>query len=270
MSTPVTDLVTHGLSSPDAHCAATVPIVFDTKFGEQQNVRWRQQALLIAGALMALLIWDASGLDFWISSKIAVFNHSLAPGFSMRHAWFTEELLHRGGKFFYGVVFTWLAYNYFRPLTTAVRIARGSQRWWFMTMLLCIAAISLLKYLSKSSCPWDLAVFGGTGTQLSHWNFVLADGGPGRCFPSGHVSGAFALLGLSYAIRPQSVKIANWALIAVLALGAILGAGQVLRGAHFVSHVLYSAWLCWLICFVSDRVYAGKVLRQAPVIARAK
>ena len=259
----MTELLTQGLSAPEADCAATVPSVFDSKFGEQQNVRWRQQALLIAGALMALLIWDASGLDFWISSQIATLNHSLVPGFSMRHAWFTEELLHRGGKFFYGVVFVWLAYNYFRPLTTAVRIGRRRQRWWFMTIVLCIAAISLLKYLSKSSCPWDLAAFGGTATQLSHWNFVLADGGPGKCFPSGHVSGAFALLGVSYAIRPISAKIANWALVAVLALGTILGAGQVLRGAHFVSHVLYSAWLCWLICFVSDRVYAGNARREA-------
>ena len=265
----MTELVTQGQSAPGADSATSVARAFAPNVGEQRGELWRQQALLIAGALIALLIWDASGLDFWISSKIAALNPSLVPGFSLRHAWLTEEFLHRGGKFFYGIVFVWLAYNYFRPLTSAVVIDRRSQRWWFMTMLLCIAAISVLKYLSKSSCPWDLAVFGGTGTQLSHWNFVLADGGPGRCFPSGHVSGAFALLGLSYAIRPISAKIANWALIAVLALGAILGAGQVLRGAHFVSHVLYSAWLCWLICFVSDRVYASKVVIPAPLLARA-
>ena len=128
-------------------------------------------------------------------------------------------------------------------------------------MLLCIAAISLTKYLSKSSCPWELSNFGGTAQYLSHWNFVVSDGGPGRCFPSGHVSGAFAMLAISFAVRPVSAKLANQVLIAVLVMGSILGAGQVLRGAHFVSHVSFSAWICWVICFASERL-RGK-LNQA-------
>ncbi len=225
------------------------------------DARWRG-ALLIIVALMALLIWDASGLDFWISGKIAGYDGPLSHGFSMRHAWLTEALLHRGGKFFYGGIFVLLAYNYFRPLTPAMALDRRAQRWWFATMLLCIAAISLLKLFSKSSCPWDLSMFGGKAQLISHWNFALADGGPGRCFPSGHVSGAFALLATSFAMRPRSAKLANWLLIEVIIIGTILGAGQVLRGAHFVSHVLYSAWLCWLICFISERIYVSLTRRR--------
>ncbi len=225
------------------------------------DARWRT-ALLIFATLIALLIWDASGLDFWISGKIAGFDGPMIHGFSMRHAWLTEALLHRGGKFFYGLVFALLAYNYFRPFTPATALDRRAQRWWFATMLLCIAAISLLKIFSKSSCPWDLSMFGGTAQLISHWNFALSDGGPGRCFPSGHVSGAFALLATSFAMRARSAKLANWLMVAVLAIGAILGAGQVLRGAHFVSHVLYSAWICWFICFISECLYASLTQRR--------
>ena len=227
------------------------------------DVRWRFEALLIFAVLLVLLIWDASGLDLWISSKISALNGPLIQGFSMRHAWLTESLMHRGGKFFYGIVVVMLMFNYFRPLTPTLRLERNAQRWWFLTMLLCIAAISLLKYLSKSSCPWDLAMFGGTAQYLSHWDFALSDGGPGRCFPSGHVSGAFALMAISFAVRPVSANLANKVLIAVLLIGGILGAGQVTRGAHFVSHVLYSAWICWLICFISARLYLFKGRRQA-------
>lgn len=219
-------------------------------------VRWRFEALMICAVLVALLIWDASGLDLWISAKIAGTNSPLVQGFSMRHAWLTETLMHRGGKFFYGIVFILVAYNYFRPFTSVLKDDRSAQRWWFATMILCIAAISLTKYFSKSSCPWELSNFGGTAQYLSHWNFALNDGGPGRCFPSGHVSGAFAMLALSFAVRPVSAKLANQVLIAVLVIGSVLGAGQVLRGAHFVSHVSYSAWISWVICFASERVRA--------------
>ena len=247
--------------TPSAELAADSPIPLVDERGTApstfypkrafSNV-WRREALLICAALVAQLIWDATGLDFWISSKIAGIN--AAQGFPLRHVWLTEAFLHRGGKIFYGAVFLLLAYNFFFPFTSVLKRDRRGQIWWFITMLLCIAAISVLKYLSKSSCPWDLMSFGGTAQYLSHWDFVLSDGGPGRCFPSGHVSGAFALFAISFAVRPVSAKLANQVLIAVLVIGGILGAGQVLRGAHFVSHVTYSAWICWLICFASDQL----------------
>ncbi len=230
--------------------------------------RWRIELMFIFAALLALLIWDASGLDLWISSKVAG-TTPLIQGFSMRHAWLTEVLLHRGGKIFYGVVFVLLAYNYFRPFTSVLKHDRRAQLWWFVTMLICIAAISIAKDLSKSSCPWDLLSFGGTAQHLSHWNFWLNDGGPGRCFPSGHVSGAFSLLAISFAVRPVSAKLANQVLIAVLVIGAILGAGQVLRGAHFVSHVTYAAWICWLICFLSAQLRAKFNPTTAPKLPSA-
>lgn len=236
-------------------------------FPRAARARWHNESMLICAALLALLLWDASGLDLWISSKIAGMHGPLIQGFSMRHAWLTESLLHRGGKFFYGIIFVLLAYNYFRPLTPVLKHARAAQRWWFVTMLMCIAAISMLKYFSKSSCPWDLVAFGGNAQLLSHWNFTLADGGPGRCFPSGHVSGAFALLAISFAVRADDPKLAAKILLTVLTIGAIFGAAQVLRGAHFVSHVFYSAWVCWLICFISERL---RVVLKASQIAKSR
>ena len=37
-----------------------------------------------------------------------------------------------------------------------------------------------------------------------------------------------------------------------LALGALFGAAQVMRGAHYVSHVLWSAWICWTLSVAAD------------------
>jgi membrane-associated PAP2 superfamily phosphatase len=43
-------------------------------------------------------------------------------------------------------------------------------------------------------------------------------------------------------------------LIAVLA-GLILGLSQQMRGAHFMSHTLWTAWLCWTVGWTSHLVY---------------
>jgi membrane-associated PAP2 superfamily phosphatase len=200
---------------------------------------------------LVLLAWDASGLDLWISTKFAN-----VQGFPLQHAWLTEAVLHRGGKLFYYLTFAALAVNCYRPFFPTLLVPRKTQLWWFLTLLICVAAISMLKHFSLSSCPWDLAIFGGTAQHLSHWAIFSADGGPGRCFPSGHVSGAFSLLAVSFALRPISTGAARWALIIALGIGAIFGAAQVARGAHFVSHVLYSALICWVICLSSARLLA--------------
>ena len=35
------------------------------------------------------------------------------------------------------------------------------------------------------------------------------------------------------------------ALVAALPAGLLLGWAQQLRGAHYLSHTLWSAWICW-------------------------
>ena len=72
----------------------------------------------------------------------------------------------------------------------------------------------------------------------------MADGGSGHCFPSGHAVSAFAFVALFFLWRPHRPRLA-WALLgAVLAFGAVSGLTQLVRGAHFLSHSLWSAWLC--------------------------
>jgi membrane-associated PAP2 superfamily phosphatase len=216
---------------------------------EAMRSRWREPIMLLL-AFAALLCWDASGLDLLITRLVAD-----AQGFPLRHMWLTHKILHTGGKIFYGVCIVLLAINYWKPLT-AWRVDRVTQRWWFLTMFIAIAAIALIKDQSSSSCPWDLREFGGVALHLSHWNFFTSDGGPGRCFPSGHLSGAFSLLAVHFALRPVAPELARRLLWGILLLAVVLGAGQVLRGAHYVSHVFYSGWISWAICLASARLQA--------------
>lgn len=104
-----------------------------------------------------------------------------------------------------------------------------------------------IKRGSATSCPWDLAEFGGTARFVPHWAWGGSDGGPGHCFPSGHAVAAFAFFALHFAWRETHPAIAHRWLFATLGGGLVFGAAQVMRGAHFVSHVGWSAWACWTI-----------------------
>jgi len=121
-------------------------------------------------------------------------------------------------------------------------------RWtWVAVIVFCALAVPALKRVSHTSCPWDLAEFGGMAQYVSHWRFGRDDGGSGHCFPSGHAVAAFAFFGLHFCWRDFNPRKATWWLSAVLVVGVLYGAAQLVRGAHYPSHTLWSAWLCWTL-----------------------
>jgi membrane-associated PAP2 superfamily phosphatase len=56
-----------------------------------------------------------------------------------------------------------------------------------------------------------------------------------------------AYFGLRQNNAPGAMK---W-LILASTVGLILGFSQQMRGAHFMSHTLWTAWLCWTVGWVS-------------------
>jgi membrane-associated PAP2 superfamily phosphatase len=62
---------------------------------------------------------------------------------------------------------------------------------------------------------------------------------------------AFAFLPLYFDWRRRRPRLARGALAVVCIAGALYGWAQLARGAHYVSHTLWSAWLCWAVCTVA-------------------
>lgn len=203
--------------------------------------------------LLALLAWEFGGLD------LAVSRHYGTPsGFSWRDAWLTRALLHDGGRALGWCLFAFMVGRaLWRTDDAALRRQRG---YWIGVTLLCLLLIPTIKRISASSCPWDLAEFGGVAAYVPHWRLWLRDGGPGHCFPSGHAVAAFAFLTLYFERRHQSPWPARAILALVCVLGALYGWAQLARGAHYVSHTLWSAWLCWVVCSAA----AWRQSRQSP------
>lgn len=105
--------------------------------------------------------------------------------------------------------------------------------------------VGALKAVSHHSCPWDLLEYGGDAVSYPLFGAVPADSGPGRCFPGGHSSSGFMVMGLFFAFWRERPRLA-WSMVAVgVVLGLVMGYGQVMRGAHFFSHNLWAGWWVW-------------------------
>ncbi|NGZ06331.1 MAG: phosphatase PAP2 family protein [Magnetococcales bacterium] len=109
-------------------------------------------------------------------------------------------------------------------------------------------AISGLKNITNVHCPWSLERYGG---QLPHLPLFASQPSdfpevrPGKCWPAGHPSGGFAFMMLFFVFRNPL-----WRKLGLgfgLSLGWIMGSYQMLKGAHFFSHVLITMLLSWLL-----------------------
>lgn len=199
----------------------------------------RDLALTLA-ALAALLAWDASGLDL-----VLVAAWGSAQGFAWRDHWLTSGVLHTGGRWLAWGVLLALAAHALHPLAgTQTR----AERWrWLAVTAAALLLVPLIKQASHTSCPWDLADFGGRAHYVSHWAFGVADGGAGHCFPSGHATSAFGFVAGWFALRDRHRRAARLWLGLVMLCGLLFGAAQLVRGAHYASHTLWTAWLCWTL-----------------------
>lgn len=198
-------------------------------------------------SLALLLAWDAAGLDLPLA-RLAAGPH----GFPLRDHWAVTTLLHQGARNLGWLFGAWLLVGVWWPTGVLRRLSRALRVQWLVTALLSLLLIDVLKYASLTSCPWDLADFGGAAAYVSHWAWGHGDGGPGRCFPAGHASAGFAFIGGYFALRRAAPRAAVLALLAALAAGLALGVAQQLRGAHFMSHTLWTAWLCWMVGIAID------------------
>lgn len=209
-------------------------------------------------ALVLLLAWDASPLDL-----LAMRQAGDANGFALRDAWVTRGLIHEGGRLvsYVATVFIVLL-NLWPRLLPA--LTRRERTWWLVTTLVCLAVISLMKRASLTSCPFDLAEFGGAAhaAYVSHWAFGIRDGGGGHCFPSGHASAAFAYLAGAWALRRAYPRAAlAWGAV-VVTLGVIYGVGQMMRGAHYPSHTMWTAWICWALTLAAAHLGPWRLRRS--------
>ena len=214
---------------------------------------WRRADALVAGlGLLLLLAWDGTALDL-----AAVRAFGTPQGFAWRDQWLVAHVLHSGGHWLALLVLGLLTLHWLwpggLPALKSNSLGKGQRGWWVLATLACAVLVPSIKQLTQTSCPWDLAEFGGTAHYISHWRLGVRDGGGGHCFPSGHAASAFALLSGWFVLRQPHPRAARRWLAVVLLAGAAFGVAQTMRGAHYPSHTLWTAWLCWCVCALAAR-----------------
>lgn len=199
--------------------------------------------------LLLTLWWDATGADLTVMQAIGQ-----TDGFPWRHLWLLESVLHDGLRQvafgLFALIGLWALWPTRQDKGMQWRVGRRERVVVLMLVVLSLLAVNMVKSVSRTSCPWELQMFGGNASYVSHWNLWVGDGGGGRCFPGGHASSAFAFFALCLpwlappdaSTRPVRL---GWGMLAtVLLMGLVAGVAQTLRGAHHPSHTLWTLLIC--------------------------
>jgi membrane-associated PAP2 superfamily phosphatase len=208
-------------------------------------------AWLSWGLVGLVLAWDAAGLDLPFARLAGT-----AGGFPWRDHWLLSAILHDGGRRLSWLLALGLCLAVWWPLGPLERLPQRRRLQLATTTLLAALAVSLLKVGSHTSCPWELSDFGGVAHYASHWT-LRPDGGAGHCFPAGHAASGFSFLGGYFAFRTIDPGLARRWLAAAFSAGLVLGLAQQWRGAHFMSHTLWTAGICWFIGLAFDVSWPG-------------
>lgn len=123
------------------------------------------------------------------------------------------------------------------------------------TLITAPSLIALGKATTNVYCPYEIHHYGGKFPYVKLCESYPANDHPakrGRGFPAGHASGGFALMslaGLGFSRR------ARWLGLSVgLGMGSAMGFYQMIKGAHYLSHTLISAILCWIVFIAWRRI----------------
>jgi membrane-associated PAP2 superfamily phosphatase len=166
-----------------------------------------------------------------------------------------DVVLHRGGRYLMRLVgVTALVAWALSWRVTRLRPWRRATGYVALCMALVPLLVGGLKETTNVDCPWDLQGFGGD-RPFVHIFEDRPDGLPrAACFPGAHSSSAFALFSLYFlglGLGRRRLAVAGFAVAA--GLGLAFSFTQQARGAHFLSHDLWSAFIAWMICLALYR-----------------
>lgn len=224
---------------------------------DRQNFLFRHLAPVPLIAAL-LLVLERTPLDTIVSGWF--FDRS-ANVFPLRYNTFLEVVMHQWAKELVIIVAV-MVFAVFGMSFLTRELQRARRVLLFLGTSLTFAplTVALMKAASVRHCPWNLSDFGGFAPHLTLFDAATTAVQAGHCFPAGHASTGFCLLAFYFAGRALGRPgLARAGLLAGLAGGLILGAGRVLQGAHFLSHVLWSGLVCWTVIVL---LFGGIVLSR--------
>lgn len=195
--------------------------------------------------LLMLLVYPHTHLDTRITD---LFFDAQLHRFTLKNDPFLTVWMHVRLKWLMvAIALASLALALFSYRLSSLNEYRQSLLWVFAGMVISTTAVTVFKHYSLHGCPWDISLYGGSLPLLDLFTSPPAGTEAGRCFPAGHPSGGFALMAFYFAFMHSKPRFSVLMLWIGLLMGLLMGLVQMMRGAHFLSHVLWSGWLVWMV-----------------------
>ena len=210
-----------------------------------------ETTILIIFTVFALVIVEFFQLDFVIADWI----YQPTSSWYYRDHWITNLAVHRIGKYILILLYLTLLLKFlFRNKSNDNSWDRYGKIVLLSSVLLGTLTVSTLKHYLNADCPWDLLQYGGSKPFMPFFNYDTSSFLSSHCFPSGHASSAFTWISLYFYTSIYYPKVRLKILAALLIVGFGFGLSQQFRGAHFISHDLYSLLVCIIVNIVIYKI----------------
>lgn len=199
---------------------------------------------LLAFVLATVLLIPLRG-DLWLADQLYAWE---GHRWSLQQGFVTQHLIHVMGKrlstlAWYCVALLLIASGSFPRL----KAWRRPLFFLLLATALSTAAVGTLKLWTDMDCPWDLARYGGSRPFIDLFTTRPPLLPRASCFPAGHASAGYAWVALYFFFLATWPRLRWLGLGVGLAVGLLFGFAQQLRGAHFLSHDLWTLAICWAI-----------------------
>ena len=207
---------------------------------------WLSRALcaLLLMASLVLVIGQYTDLDLMLTDLYFDAGQKVFP---WRRSWFATDFMHGTVKnVIYWIGFAILGVallDLARPVRRMTALLRMQLRIVVLTLLIAPLTVSALKQTSNMHCPWSIDIYGGSEPLLRVLDWVPQGWHAGHCFPAGHASTGMWLAALAVFWLPHKPRRALIVFLGGIGAGLILGWVQQMRGAHFLTHTLATAWI---------------------------
>jgi len=115
--------------------------------------------------------------------------------------------------------------------------------------------VGQLKGSTNMPCPCQLERYGGKFMESKLFSCYPSDfiqPEKAKCYPAGHASGGFALMGLYFLFKTKRNK--RLALAGAFLTGWVTGLYKMMIGDHFLSHTITTMLLAWILIFLVSKI----------------
>ena len=231
----------------------------------------RAVLILLCSATVILFVGQYTDLDLYIADYYFDAQRLFFP---WDRTWFGRDLMHGYVK----NVIVWIGFLIIAAalVDLVFHFNRLSALHRARLRVLALAAalepmlITTLKKSSNLHCPWGVDRYGGSNPFLRLLDAVPDGWQAGHCFPAGHASTAMWLTALTVLWLPTNPRRASMAFFAGLGVGVFLGWVQQMRGQHFLTHTLWTAWLASALTIALIALFSRQISSRTAAPSRGR